>query len=171
MFRRRRLCRGVVWARDGRQPTGSWGMGLREKQGCPGGSGAVRIGVWGSRVEPATRRWPGLAQPFAMLSRHVSLADRWAWVPACGGCCKDVTRVGRRGPGPGTAHAVRTPGAEPTQAAAFPPQRPQVEATLGSCPWVTGPGAAALSSPLAEREAGHRLRLGARQRPARGSGV
>lgn len=74
-------------------------MGLREKQGCPGGSGAVRIGVWGSRVESATHRWPGRAQPFAMLSRHVSPADQWARVPACGGCCNDMTRVGEGGRG------------------------------------------------------------------------
>lgn len=46
----------------------------------------------------------GLA--FAMLSRHVSPADQRARVPACGGCCKDTTWVGRRGPGLGTVHAV-----------------------------------------------------------------
>lgn len=54
----------------------------REEQGCPPRSGAVRIWVWGSRVESATHRWPGLSQPFATLSRHVSPAGQWAQVPS-----------------------------------------------------------------------------------------
>lgn len=51
-------------------------------------------------------------------------------------------------------------GPEPTQSAGFQPQRPQVEADLGSCPWVPGPGAAALDNPPAEGEAGVQITAG-----------
>lgn len=45
-----------------------------------------------------------------------------------------------------------------------------MEADLGSCPWVTGPGAAALSSPLAEGEAGVQVTAGS-QAAARHAGL
>lgn len=70
-FRLKQPCSGVRVTGDGRWPPGSWRVwrvDLREGQSLLPSPGAVRLCPWGSQVQPATHRWPGLAQPFATPS-------------------------------------------------------------------------------------------------------
>lgn len=115
-FRLKQPCSGVRVTGDSRWPPGSWRVwrvDLREEQSLLPSPGAVRLCPWGSQVQPATHRWPGLAQPFATLSR-LQLRLR-------------------------TAHAIWTARARAhSRPAGARPQRPRAGADTHSCPWVSG---------------------------------